>query len=115
VAQLWIVGDMSDWLKIVYAVGVGIYSVIGLHFYSLLVSRSKNDVQRFFLCLFCIILVIGGGLVGCCAIMGALYNTGRPPSTDNDMRFATLITWAGSIWIYLILSRNFRKRLKLKK
>jgi hypothetical protein len=106
---------MSDWLKIVCAVGVGIYSVIGLHFYSILVNRSKNDVQRFLLYLFCIVVVIGGGLVGCAAIMGALYNTGHPSSTDSDMRFATLMIWASSMWIYLILSRNFRKRLKLKK
>ena len=108
---------MSDALKIFLAVGLGGCSVTLLHLYSTFLSRAKGDIIRMLLFLLCIGLAIGGGIVGCCAVMGALYDTGQKPSPrDVHIRPWIFIAWIGVVWIYLGFNwRAFQARLKLRK
>jgi hypothetical protein len=108
---------MSDALKILESVGVGIYTTVGLHSYSVLASRTKSGALRALLFLIFIVFFIVGGFIGCAAIMGALYDTGQKPRpNDSNMRGLTLLSWLGIVWIYIIFNwRILKQRLKVIK
>jgi hypothetical protein len=108
---------MNDALKILLAAGVGIYSVLVIHLYSVFIGRPKNYPLRFCLGWLLCFFVFGGGIVGCSAIMGALYDTGQKPTPhDVRMRFFIIITWIGVVWIYLIFNfRALAERFRSKK
>jgi hypothetical protein len=105
---------MSDMMKILCAVGLGIYSSVGLYFYSVLMSRIRNAGLRFLLYLACVALFLGGGLVGCFAIWG-IFDHNRQTPTPHEDNIANLILalWLGILAIYIILDgRKLIKRIR---
>ena len=105
---------MSDTTQILSSVGAGVYTAVGTHFYSILVSRAKSDAIRAMLFLLFIVFFIVGGFIGCVAIAGGIHDTGQKPTAhDNSMRAFTLLTWSGIVLIYIIFNwRALQQRLK---
>jgi hypothetical protein len=104
---------MSDTMKILCAVGLGVYSSVGLYFYTVLATRTKNAGLQFLLYLTSIALFLGGGLVGSFAIWG-MFDHVRQTPTPNDkiIGTVTLLTWVGILLLYIILDwRGIRQRL----
>ena len=103
---------MNDVLSILEAVGVGIYSAVGIHFYSLMVSRTKNVLLVLLLFLACCGLFIFGGIVGVSMISDSVQ---KSAPHAHYMRLFIFIAWIGTVWIYLILNRRrLMQRLKVK-
>jgi len=113
-AELFSLGaiSVSDVLYILEAVGVGIYSAVGIHFYSLLVSRTKNVLLVLLLFLACCGLFFIGGIAGVALIADSVQQS-APHA--HHLRLFCFIAWIGTVWIYLILNRRrLMQRLKVK-
>jgi hypothetical protein len=104
---------MTNALMIFGAIGLGMYSAIGLHFYSILLSRTKNGILRFVLPLAACALFIFGGVIGCAKLLDIPFLHGDPSShSSTTIRFAVPMTWIGVVWCYLIMNwQTFKKRI----
>jgi hypothetical protein len=96
---------MSYIIRLVAAFGLGVYSTIGLHYYSVWIARSKSEWLR----LACMIPVVGlfifAPMVGCMFVLG----WGPVPNT-HAMRLVWIgmvfLAWIGTVWVYII--KNWR-------
>ena len=105
---------LTNILKICGAAGLGVCTSLGLHFYSILVSRTKSDLIRFILFLLFLALFIGGGFIGCAAIAGGFFHGEKTfaPSVGY-LRGAVLLAWVVIVWIYIIINwRTLKQRLR---
>ncbi len=82
---------------------MGIYSAVGIHFYSLLVSRTKNGPLVLLLFLACCGLFFIGGIAGVAMISDSVQESA---SHVHHLRLDIFIAWMGTVWIYLILNRR---------
>jgi hypothetical protein len=97
---------MTDILKICGAAGLGVYTSLGLHFHSILVSHTKSDLTRFISFFLFLVLFIGGGLIG----SGVIASSFAPSAWY--WRGAVLLMWVGIVWIYIMLNwRALKQRL----
>ena len=89
---------------IVGAFILGMYSVAGLHYYSLVVSRTMGVWSRLVLYMPAVALFIFAPMVAC----GFLLGWGGDPGTKAT-RIAWLLTvffcWIGPVYFYLIKNR----------
>jgi hypothetical protein len=94
---------MSDTMKILCAVGLGIYSSVGLYFYTVLATRTKNTRLQVLLWLTSIALFLGGGLVGSFAIWGMFDRVRQMPTPHvKTVDTIALFTWLGILTLYSI-------------
>lgn len=106
---------MQEFVDVVEALAIGLYTTVGLHFYSIVVSRTRNQFLRFLIFLAAVVLFIGGGLMGLALIYGGIpYVLNRGPSlATSTVRYLTLMCWLGVILAYLFLNwHTLRERLK---
>jgi peptidoglycan/LPS O-acetylase OafA/YrhL len=96
-------------IMIIFAVGAGIFTAVGLHFYSLVVGRIRNPILRVMLFSFFVTLFIGGPLYGC-AMMSILCSSNEARSVQTDWAFFMLLSWIGTLWIYIVLNQVMLKR-----
>jgi peptidoglycan/LPS O-acetylase OafA/YrhL len=100
---------MSDVMTIIFAIGAGIFTIIGLHFYSVMMSRTKNHVLRVLSLPLFIILFVGGAVLGCTMILIFLVgDTTRP--THGNWGFLTLLVWIGTVGIYIFFNLGSLKK-----
>ncbi len=95
---------MAIFLKISAAILLGVYSSLGLHFYSVIVSRIKNEAVRFLLFLAAIALFI----------VGPLFNLAGQHFKRPTGNLTIILTpcWIGVVLLYLVLNwRAFNERL----
>jgi hypothetical protein len=77
-------------------------------------SRTQNAWLRLFLYLACVVLFLGGGLIGIFAVWG-MFDHERPIPTPHDKTIGTiaLFTWVGILLLYMILDRRrLRQRIR---
>ena len=91
-------------MKIICAVGLGIFSSGGMFFYSVLMSRTRNSVLRFLLFLTWVVLFLFGGLIGCFAL-GRIFDHNRqiPTAHEDNIAHLILALWAGILALYIFL------------
>ena len=98
-------------IKIIDAVGLGLYTSAGTHVYSVLVSRTKNDGIRGLLFILFVALFIVGGLIGCAAIADGVVRgvmTSKP--SDENSRIAVFVFWMATFWAYAVMNWNVLKQ-----
>jgi hypothetical protein len=101
-------------LKILGAIGIGLYSCIAIHFYSILMSRIKKDIIRFLLYLTGLVLFIFVPFIGCAALASQLHE--RAKDGGNLSLITVMFCWLGPVWLYIILNwRTLNQKLRLPK
>jgi hypothetical protein len=87
------------------ALALGVYSSLGLHYYSVLAGRTKNEWARLGLSLPSMALFIGLPMFGCMFLLGAGPN---PSSTEMGVVWfvSVFFCWIGTVWVYLIKNRR---------
>lgn len=98
-------------IRLFAGIGLGLYTCILVHYYSLLISRTRNEWGRFFVFLCGLAVFIFIPFFGCIALLF----TGPRPSTSN-LRYlwflVVFLSWIGTFWIYAIRNwRTLQKRL----
>jgi hypothetical protein len=96
------------------ALGLGLYTCVGLRFYSILISRTKSDLFRFLLFLVCVALLILTPFLGWVALLQGF----RLESKAQRLAwlFLTFFCWMGPFWAYAIANwRVLNERLRLPK
>ena len=104
--------------KVVESLGLGLYSCVVLRFYSILVSRTKNDGIRLLLSLLAAAFIVFLPIAGWGALLAqsqsAIHNFSR--QQRQVWLFVLLFCWAGPVFLYRILNRRvFNERLCLPK
>jgi hypothetical protein len=91
--------------KILAAISLGVYTSFGLHYYSVLVSRTKNDAIRLILFLAAFGLFIAVPLAG---LGGHLFKR-----AGGNLTVILTPCWIGVVLIYLVLNwRAFDQRVR---
>lgn len=109
---------MCTTITILGAVGIGLYTCAGLHFYSILVGRTKSDALRVLLFILCLALFIVGSLIGCGALADGVSprEVMRSRPRGSNLRFEVLLSWGVTVWVYIIINwRVLNQRLRLPK
>jgi predicted MFS family arabinose efflux permease len=96
---------MAIFLKIIAAISLGIYTSFGLHYYSLLVSRTRNEAVRLLLFLATVALFIGGPLA---SLAGHLFKRAHA-----NLTIILTPCWICVVLVYLVLNwRTFDQRVR---
>jgi hypothetical protein len=101
---------MSYVIRILGAIALGIYSSAGLHYYSILISRTKNDWLRLLFLISAIAALVFVPMMAC----GLMLNGPQPSASDLRYmwRWALFLSWIAVVWIYAICNwRILRERL----
>jgi hypothetical protein len=91
---------------------LGGYTILGLNYYSILVSGTNTVWTRLALYIPAIALFVLAPMFGCMFLLGAGPN---PPSPLARLLWllAVFLCWSGTAWIYLIKNRRLlRTRLR---
>jgi hypothetical protein len=83
------------------AFALGGYSALGLHYYSLLQSRTKNIWLRLAFFIVAVAFFIFIPMVGCRFLLSA---GSIPPTVGGRMAWLLTVffSWTGPVWFYLI-------------
>ncbi len=86
---------------VVAALALGVYSTVGLHYYSILASRTKSEWLRLAFSIPTIALFILLPMIGCMFLLGV-----GPNPSSKEMRgawlLAVFLSWIGTGWAYVI-------------
>ncbi len=102
---------MNYLIRILGGITLGVYTSVGLYYYSILTSRTKNAWLRILLFILCIAAFILTPMIG----LGLMLNEAHP-STENlriTWVLALFFSWVSVVWAYLIWNwRTFHERLR---
>ena len=103
---------------ILEAVGIGLYTCVGLYAYSVLIGRTKSDALRVILFILFLALFIVGSLLGCGAIADgvSLRDVLRSKPRGGNLRFEVLLSWGATVCAYIAMNwRVLNQRFRLPK
>lgn len=98
---------MNFFIQILISFVLGIYSSVGLHFYSKMIAKLKNDFARFvmFLLAFGLIVAIPG------FVISQVFQTANFEMATKH-RFILFMVWLISVWVFIIKNwKILNKRL----
>jgi hypothetical protein len=106
---------MSLVLRLLAAFGFGLYSCLGLHVYSTLVSRTKGDGLRLLLFILCIPLVFGLPIFAWVRLLSGV-GVSWSRFQRKVLVLAWLLLWIGTVWVYMVMNwRVLNQRLRVRK
>lgn len=98
---------MNFIIQILISSVLGIYSSVGLNFYSKMIEKTKSDFTRFVLFILAIGLLAGLPIM----IINQIFQMANFEMTTNH-RFVLFMVWGVSIWVFIIKNwRILNKRL----
>ena len=98
--------------------GIGVYTCTGLYFYSILVTRTKNDALRVLLFVLFLVVFIVGSLIACGAFADGVspFDVLKSKPRGSNLRFEVLLSWGVTVGAYIIMNwRGLNQRLRLPK
>lgn len=98
---------MNFVIQILISSVLGIYSSVGLNFYSKTINKTKSDFVRFVLFILAIGLLAGLPIM----IINQIFQMANFEMTTNH-RFVLFMVWGVFIWVFIIKNwRILNKRL----
>ena len=102
---------MSYVVRILAALVLGLYSAVGLHYYSVLISRTKNEWIRIVYFVAAVAVFIFLPMI--CAFLLVPHSASASIGIQRLWFAAVLLVWLSVIWIYLIKNwRPLKARLR---
>jgi hypothetical protein len=106
---------MSLVLRLVAAFGLRLYTSLGLHFYSILMSRAKTDIVRLRLVFLCLVLLIILPLIAWANLFSGVVMSSSKIH-GGVIGLACLLLWIGPVGAYIATNwRVFNQRVNGEK
>lgn len=96
--------SVAIFLHMLAVLCLGLYTAVGFHYYTFLVSRMRNDFVRIFFALLATALLIFGPLVA--FIWVAPPPKIVPPSWRQSVSYLMFLLWLSPVYVYWIWNRR---------